>query len=54
MASDGLWGCMSDDEAVQIAAAQPDAQLAADALLAEAASRGGRDNASVIVVMWCQ
>ena len=52
LASDGVWGGLSDDEAADIAHAQPDAQRAADALLAEVVKRGGRDNASMIVAMW--
>ena len=52
LASDGVWGALSDDEAVEIAHSQPDAQSAADALLAEVTKRGGRDNASMIVAMW--
>jgi len=50
MASDGLWGKVSDDEALEIAMAQPTAQAAAEALVAEAERRGGTDNTSVIAV----
>ena len=53
LASDGLWGHLSDEEASGIAlchAEEP--QAAADALMAEVARRGGRDNASVIVASW--
>lgn len=52
LASDGVWGTLSDDDAVEIAHARPDAQSAADAILAEVVRRGGRDNASMIVVKW--
>ena len=53
LASDGLWGHMSDDEAAEIATAHlHEPQEAADALLEEVARRGGRDNASVIVAAW--
>ena len=53
LASDGLWGLLADDEAAAIATAHADdPQAAADALMAEIAQRGGRDNASVIVAAW--
>lgn len=52
IASDGLWGSIGDDEATEMAAAHADPQGAADALLAEVARRGGRDNASIVVAEW--
>ena len=53
LASDGLWGHVTDEEAAEIAAAHGgEPQAAADALMAEVARRGGRDNASVIVAAW--
>ena len=53
LASDGIWGCLSDDEATAIAAEHAEApQAAADALIAEAEKRGTRDNASAVVVSW--
>ena len=41
-----------DAEALLIAEAAPDAQQAADALVAEVERRHGRDNCSAIVVRW--
>jgi len=52
LASDGVWGCLSDEEAAAIATAHDEPQAAADALLNEVRRRGGRDNASVIVATW--
>lgn len=52
MASDGVWGTFSDEEAISIATSQENAQNAAEAILAEANRKGIRDNVSVIVVMW--
>ena len=53
LASDGLWAHLEDEEAASIAGAHPEEpQAAADALMAEVARRGGRDNASVIVASW--
>ena len=51
LASDGLWGLLDDDEAAQIATPLADEpQAAAEALVREAARRGGADNMSVVVV----
>ena len=50
LATDGVWDCIGDAEAVAIAAAQPHPQQAADALLGEVLRRGARDNVSVVVV----
>ena len=53
LASDGVWGLLDDHEASSIALQHADdAQAASDALMAEVARRGGRDNASVIVAAW--
>ena len=52
LASDGVWGCMSDAEAADIAMGHTEPQGAAEAILHEVAARGGRDNASIIVAMW--
>lgn len=52
MGSDGVWGMMSDEDVLAVACEQPDAQSAADAIMAAIESKGGRDNASVVVAMW--
>ena len=53
LASDGLWGHLEDEEAAALATQHArDPQVAADALLAEVARRGARDNLSVIVAAW--
>mmetsp|Transcript_5269 Transcript_5269/g.11722 ORF Transcript_5269/g.11722 Transcript_5269/m.11722 type:complete len:196 (-) Transcript_5269:257-844(-) len=52
MGSDGVWGIMSDEDVLAVACEQPDAQSAADAIMAAIESKGGRDNASVVVAMW--
>lgn len=48
--SDGLTGEVSDAEIAEILAAVDAPQAAADALVARALERGGRDNVSVVVV----
>lgn len=52
LASDGVWGVLPDAEACAFAAEQSCAQAAAEALISVANARGGRDNASAIVVRW--
>jgi serine/threonine protein phosphatase PrpC len=52
LATDGVWGCLTDDEAAAIATAHEDPQAAAEELLEEVSRRGGRDNSSVIVAAW--
>jgi serine/threonine protein phosphatase PrpC len=48
--SDGLYTELGDDEIAATLAREPDVQRAADALVEEAVSAGGRDNVTVIVV----
>lgn len=52
IASDGLWGVLTDDEAAEVAASSADGPSAAAALVGEATKRGSRDNVSAIVVKW--
>ena len=52
LATDGVWGCLTDEEAAAIATAHEDPQAAAEELLDEVSRRGGRDNSSVIVAAW--
>jgi protein phosphatase len=48
--SDGLSSELSDSEIADILRAQPDAQTAATALVAQAVAAGGRDNVTVVVI----
>ena len=50
IASDGLWARLDDADAVRIASDAGEPQAAAEALVREAARRGGADNMSVVVV----
>ena len=50
IASDGLWARLDDTDAVRIASDAGEPQAAAEALVREAARRGGADNMSVVVV----
>lgn len=50
LACDGLWDVIEDQQAVELAAEEPDAQAAARRLLVEALKRGSTDNLSVIVL----
>jgi PPM family protein phosphatase len=48
--SDGLTGEIEDDAIADILRAEPDAQRAADRLVAAAVEAGGRDNVTVLVI----
>jgi protein phosphatase len=50
LCSDGLFNHVSDAEIAQIVLQQPDAERAAETLVALANQRGGRDNISVVLV----
>ena len=50
MCSDGLSGELTDDAMARILLDEPDPQEAADALLQQALTNGGRDNVTVVVV----
>eukprot|EP00962_Isochrysis_galbana_P013682 scaffold3882_cov110-Isochrysis_galbana.AAC.2 len=52
LGSDGVWGVLPDAEACSLASEQPSAQAAAQALVDVSDARGGRDNASAIVIRW--
>ena len=50
LCSDGLWDLLDDSELTALLRAAPDLDGAADALVAAANGRGGRDNISLILV----
>lgn len=50
LCTDGLWGCVEDDEIAQILAEGGEPQLLCDRLVERANAAGGEDNISVIVV----
>lgn len=50
LCSDGLFNHVADEEIAQFVLQQPDPERAADALVALANERGGRDNISVVIV----
>jgi protein phosphatase PTC1 len=52
IACDGLWDVCSDQEAVDLVRAEPDAQIMSNRLMQSALDNGGKDNISVMVVRW--
>ena len=52
LACDGLWDVCTDQEAVDLVQAEPDAQAMSQRLMQSALDNGGKDNISVMVIRW--
>lgn len=52
IACDGLWDVCTDQEAVDLVQAEPDAQVMSQRLMQSALDNGGKDNISVMVIRW--
>lgn len=48
--TDGLWGVIGEERLIELVRSEPDPQEACDLLIAEANSRGGPDNITVVIL----